>query len=224
MSDNATAHNARVYEAEVRRTIPFHGELLTQAIDWALAAVPSPARWLDTGCGPGRLVAVARAKAPWTKFYLADPAPAMLDLARGNNSDLPPEHFFEVPSDALPDIGPVNVITAVQCHHYSDPEGRSRAVRRCLSLLSPGGALVVFENVRAESDEGHALQRTRQASFLRAQGRSDAEVATHLAREGTKFFPIRPSEHIALLSTAGFRTVEMIWRSYGQAGFLAIAP
>jgi hypothetical protein len=61
MADNSTPHAARDYEADVRRTIPLHAELLRQAIDVAFAAVPNPARWLDTGCGPGRLVEIARA-------------------------------------------------------------------------------------------------------------------------------------------------------------------
>jgi hypothetical protein len=48
-------------------------------------------------------------------------------------------------------------------------------------------------------------------------------VQAQLAREGTRFFPVRPSEHLTLLSRVGFAPVELVWRAYGQAGFLAVA-
>jgi tRNA (cmo5U34)-methyltransferase len=225
MSDNASAHPASAYEDEVRRTIPFHAAFLELAVEAALAAVPAPARWLDTGCGPGRLVELARARCPEASFFLADPSIAMLDLARARHPDLPADRFVLAPSHALPELGAFDVITAVQCHHYyPEAGGREGALRRCRAMLRPGGALVVFENVRAETDAGHALQRQRWAAWQRAQGRDEATVTAQLAREGTKFFPIRGSEHARLLERIGFATVEPVWRAYGQAGFLAIAP
>jgi len=224
MADNATAHHSSVYEDEVRHTIPFHAELLQQAAGVAVAAVAEPARWLDTGCGPGRLVGIARALAPRAAFYLADPAASMLALARTHNPDLPEDRFIQAPSEDLPDLAPFDVITAVQCHHYHDVAGRERAVRRCRALLAPGGALVVFENVRAASALGHEVQRRRWAAWMREQGRDEAAVVAHQAREGTKFFPLPVSEHVALLERAGFGPVEVIWRAYGQAGLLALVP
>jgi tRNA (cmo5U34)-methyltransferase len=223
MPDNTTPYDSGTYEDEVRRTIPLHAEILSQAITTSLAVWPEPKRWLDTGCGPGRLVAIARGRSPHTDFFLADPSEAMLALARRHNADLPQGRFFLSPSEDLPRVPPFEVITAVQCHHYLLPASRERAVRKCHSLLVSGGALVVFENVRAETERGQELQRLRWAGWLRAQGRSVEAVIAHAAREGTQYFPLRPSEHVALLETVGFTTVETIWRAYGQAGFLAIA-
>jgi tRNA (cmo5U34)-methyltransferase len=224
MSDNATSHAATDYEREVGDTIPFHAQLLETAIDAALAAVPAPRRWLDTGCGPGRLATLVRARAPEVALTLADPSAAMLAVARANNPEIPETGFLAAPSHDLPDVPPFDVITAVQCHHYYDLAGREAALRRCLALLRPGGALVVFENVRAETEAGHAMQRRRWAAWQRARGRDEAKVEAHLAREGTSFFPLRVSEHLALLARLGLAPVELVWRAYGQAGFLATAP
>ena len=132
-----------------------------------------------------------------------------------------------MPSHALPDLEPFDVITAVQCHHYyPDPDGRVEAIRRCRALLRPGGALVVFENVRAETDAGPRTSESWKVGSVAAKsrGRDDAAVEAQLAREGTKLFPIRPSEHLTLLARAGFEPVEMVWRAYAQAGFLAVLP
>lgn len=223
--DNATAHASADYALEVKKTIPFHAQMIDLAIEIAFAAVPATTRWLDTGCGPGALVAEARRFAPDIAFFLADPSPAMLDLAREKNPEIPAENFLHVASDTLPEVAPFDVITAVQSHHYYEGVGgRERALRRCFALLKPGGALVTFENVRAETDLGHALQRRRWASFQHSQGRDEATVEAHLARENSKFFPIRVTEHLDLLKKVGFTTVELVWRAHSQAGFLAIAP
>ena len=223
--DNATAHAASDYEREVVRTIPLHAEIQRTAIEVALAARPSPRRWLDTGAGPGRLVELAAARSPGTELWAADPSEAMLAIAR---TRVAPERLLHAATEALPDAsafgGPLDVITAVLCHHYGDVAARERAVARCRELLAPGGALVVFENVRAETELGHRLQRARWAEWQRAQGRDEATIEKHLAREGTAFFPLRVSEHLALLARLGFPTVELVFRAYGQAGFLAVAP
>jgi tRNA (cmo5U34)-methyltransferase len=221
MSDNKSAHKAADYEAEVRRTIPFHGELLKLAVEVALGVHPAPVRWLDTGAGPGVLVEQARATCAGTEFWIADPSEAMRALAVARLS-LPAERVLACGSADLPEVGPFDVITAVQCHHYGDMAAREQAVARCHELLVPGGALVVFENVRAESERGQVLQRARWAAWQRSQGRDEETVKAHLAREGTQFFPIRVSQHLGLFAHLGFETVELIWRAFGQAGFLAI--
>jgi tRNA (cmo5U34)-methyltransferase len=220
--DNTTSHRAVDYEAEVVRTIPFHGEILDQAIDAALSVQARPARWVDTGCGPGRLVEKARAVCA-AEFSLADPSPAMLAIARARHPDIPAARCYEARSDGLPDAGPFDVITAIQCHHYYDDEaGRARALARCFALLAPGGVFVTFENVRAATPEGEAIARTRWRAWLLRQGRSEQAAEAQLAREGTHFFPIRVDRHELLLRSAGFATIELIWRAYGQAGFLCV--
>ena len=221
MTDNASAHPAADYETEVRRTIPFPGDMLRLAVEVALGARPAPERWLDTGAGPGVLVERARAKCPGAEYWVADPSEAMRALAAARLG-LPGERVLAFGSADLPEVGPFDVITAVQCHHYGDMVARERAVRRCLELLAPGGALVVFENVRAESERGQVLQRARWAEWQRDQGRDDETVKAHLAREGSQFFPIRVSQHLGLFAHLGFETVELVWRAYGQAGFLAV--
>lgn len=222
MSDNTTAHPAAEYEREVALTIPFHAVIIDQAIDVALAAVPAPRRWLDTGCGPGRLVEAARARAGDAAFLLADPSSAMIDLARARHPDLPAGSFMCEGSHALPDVDRADVITAVLCHHYyEDAQGRIAALTRLRSLLAPGGVLVTVENVRAEGEAAHALQRSRWERWQRAQGRSEAVVEVQMAREGTRFFPLRASEVRAAIEAAGFAEVEMWWRAYNQVGFWA---
>lgn len=215
---------ASPYEREAPNTAPFHVTVLEEAVDVALAAVPAARRWLDTGCGPGQLVELARARTPEVEFFLADPSETMLTFARARHSDLPSERFLGVPSHALPDIEPLDVITAVLCHHfYRDEAAHAAALRRCRALLRPGGALVTVEIVRAETDAGHALQRRRWEAWQRKHGRAPEQIAALLENEGVQYFPMPASRLCAAIEEAGFAPVEMFWRAYALAGFVAIA-
>ncbi len=221
-SDNTTGQAAEAYDREIGTIIPYHVDILATAIDVARTARPRPASWLDTGSGPGHLVQQARALASSTGFWLADPSPAMLAIARRRLSDLPSDRFIDTPSERLPDVGPFDIVTAILCHHYGDEQARERAVRRCNEVLAPGGILVTFENVRADTELGHSLQRARWAKWQRQQGRDEETVQKHLAREGRHFFPITVADHLALFHRVGFRTIELVWRAHAQAGFFCI--
>ncbi len=220
MPDHPLPLVASEFEQNVRRIIPFHEVIHQQVIEIALAVHPQPRSWLDTGCGPGHLAAQARQLTPGTSFTLADPAADMLALARQRLPDLPADHFIQATSEVLPD-GSFDVVSAILCHHYGDARSRRQSVRRCKELLAPGGVFLTVENVRADTPVGQILQRSRWGDWQRRQGRSEADVTAHLAREGTIFHPISVSELVHLLTDVGFRTVEVFWRSYAQAGVFA---
>lgn len=221
---NSPAHPALRYEHEAPLVAPHHATVLSEAVDAAIAAAGAPRRWLDTGCGPGRLVELARERAPEAAFYLADPAEPMLAFARARHPELPDDRFIRAPSHALPELEPFDVITAVLCHHFYPSEAaRMAALERCRALLRPGGALVTVEIVRAETDAGQALQRRRWADFQRERGRPEEAIAGLLGGEGASYFPLRTSALGAALGRAGFQTVELFWRAQSLAGFIAIA-
>ena len=222
--DNSTPHQAGDYEREISRTVPFHAEIQSQALDFVATLQPSPRRWLDTGCGPGTLAKRIAASFPGAQLVLADPSDAMLSLARGHNPSLPATSFVCAASADLPDLERFDVITAILCHHYGSVDDRRRSLRRCRDLLAPGGVLVTFENVRAETGAGHELQRQRWAAWQCAQGREANAVTQHLAREGVAMHPIAVSAHLSLLRELDFAWVEVVWRAYAQAGFVARAP
>ncbi len=55
MPDNTTPYDSSAYEDEVRRTIPFHGEMLTQRLPQRSLCGPSPRDGLTPGAARGAL-------------------------------------------------------------------------------------------------------------------------------------------------------------------------
>jgi len=118
--------------------------------------------------------------------------------------------------------GKADVITAVQCHHYQTKEERSAAVRTCHDILADGGIFVSTENIRPLTLEGVRVGKGYWGLYQKDYGRGEEEIAKHLSRFDKEYFPITIEEHLGLLRGAGFRTVEMFWYSYLQAGFYSI--
>lgn len=226
--DNKSAHPAAEYDAEVRRVIPFYDEIQSETLDAVRSIAGEPAVWLDTGAGTGSLVAQALAEFPTTRFVVADPSEAMIAQARQRllAADIGRVKFLPAVDSAS--LGRVagalrpQVITAVMCHHYLEPDARRVAVQACHDLLAPGGLLIVFENVESESPRGRELGLERWRRFQLRQGRSPEAVSLHLARFGTELKPVRVAEHLALFRSVGFPVAELFWRAYMQAGFYAV--
>lgn len=230
-NDNSSAHPATQYDAEVRKVIPYYDAIQSETLDLVRSITGEPACWIDTGAGTGALVERALTSFPRTKFLVADPSEAMLGQARERFARLGAEAAAlvtvlpPVASDGLPQVAPAlraQVVTAIMCHHYLEPEARRAAVRGCFETLEPGGVLVVFENVESESARGRELGLRRWRELQERQGRSPQAAERHLSRFGTELKPVRIDEHLALLRETGFGVSEMLWRAHMQAGFYAV--
>jgi len=128
----------------------------------------------------------------------------------------PSQHLSSV-LDQTPDV-----ITAIQCHHYLQPEGRRRATQECYALLPDGGLYVTFENICPMMEFGVEIALNRWGDFQRAQGRSEATVKEHRQRYNQNYFPLTIPQHLELLHAVGFKIAELFWYSQMQAGFYAL--
>lgn len=227
MKDNATPHDAAQYDMEVAKTIPFYHQFHTETVNLVRTVVPPVSVWLDTGCGTGCLVEHALSRFPGTRFLIADPAPAMLDLARARLAAFPPGRvrvLGAMPTERLAGSvpEPPQVITAIQSHHYGGDEARKAATEVCFRLLQPNGLYVTFENIRPDTARGIEIGLDRWCAFQEAAGRSAQAVAEHRLRFGRDYFPITVPEHLRLLKRTGFSVIEVFWMSHMQAGIYAI--
>lgn len=221
MSDNKSAYNADIYDEHIVNVLPYYKEYHDQAIGIVMNMGVKAPKWLDTGCGTGTLAKEALERIPDARFTLCDPSEKMLDLAKHklNDHDV---RFFNTPSDELDFDNEFNVVTAIQSHHYLDEAGREIAVRNCYRALIDGGVFITFENIRMSADESDAIALKRWVEFLEKHGNSPADIQMHIERRGKEVFPITIGKHIEVLKKCGFRSADLLWSSYLQAGFWAI--
>lgn len=114
------------------------------------------------------------------------------------------------------------VVTAVQSHHYLKPDERRQAVANCFRALKDKGVFVTFENIRMTTETSDKVALKRWENFLSDNLKDPELVKMHINRRGVEVFPITIEEHIKLLREAGFKSVDVLWTSYLQAGFWAM--
>ncbi len=224
---NSTPYLPEDYDAKISNVMPYYLSFHQEIINLVKSLSSSPKIWMDTGCGTGSLVSKAIAEFPHIKFLLLDPSEGMLDQARKKMFSYPtgrleflkasPTQEFSQNLKENPDV-----ITAIQCHHYLSRESRAKATRVCYDLLKEGGIYIIFENIRPLTEDGTAIGKQYWENFQLSHGNDEKEIQKHLERFDTEYFPITVEEHLELLRATGFKTVELFWYSYMQAGFYCI--
>jgi tRNA (cmo5U34)-methyltransferase len=227
-TNKTTPHLAKDYDKHIDCTIPYYQSFHLETLNIIKAIGNEPKVWLDTGCGTGSLIKMAIEKFPQTYFILCDPSKDMLDQARVKLSKKQPNlrlKFLEpLPSqDISPEKCPqVDVITAIQSHHYLSPDDRKKAIKACYELLNDNGVFITFENIRPATTESIKIGKENWKNYQLRCGRDEKTVDEHLERFKKEYFPITVEEHLFSLKKAGFKFVELFWFSYMQAGFYAI--
>ncbi len=225
MNDNKSAHVAAEYDQKIRITIPDYERVHAEIIDLVKTINPTPAKWLDTGCGTGNLSIAASKTFKSTVFVLSDPSNEMLAFANNKiqGADITAEVLEPVPTQGINfPTGSFEVITAIRAHHYLNAKCRKEATENCFRMLNEGGVYITVENIRPFSSSGIKMTLERWKRFQISKGRSIEEAEKHAERFEREYFPINIDEHIGLLRNAGFYVAEIFWFSYMQAGFYAL--
>lgn len=213
------------YDEQIRRILPCYDLYHRETVNLVRAALPNPDVWLDTGCGTGTLVERALENFPDTRFILADPSPEMLEAARKKLSGKGRVTFLSPVSTqhlSKNDVESVDIITAIQSHHYLSKDDRIKATRVCYDLLDECGIYVTFENIRPLTEIGTEIGKRMWERFQLSRGRDQKTVEDHLMRFDKVFFPLTVEQHLSLLRGAGFKAVELLWYSCMQAGFYCV--
>lgn len=221
MRDNKSAYNANKYDENIVSTLPYYREYHNQIIDLVKAMGIKDIEWLDTGCGTGTLASRVSECRDDVRFTLCDPSEQMLEIAKSKleGRDI---RTFNIPSQQMTFESEFDVVTAVQSHHYLQPDERKTAVGNCYRALKDNGVFIAFENIRMTTESSDKIALKRWENFLSDHLKDPAVVKMHMDRRGVEVFPITIEEHIKVLREAGFRSVDVLWTSYLQVGFWAV--
>lgn len=219
---NTTPLTASEYDNGIEKTVPYYSQFYNNVLDLVLSTGITSGSWLDTGCGTGALIEKAHSMFPDIQYTLCDPSDEMLMQARQNLSDIPGCEYINKGSQELDYNSTFDIVTAIQSHHYLKRDERRTAVSKCYDALKDNGVLILFENTAPDTEKGKELVLDRWGRYQMMMGKSEEDTAKHLNRYNKSYFPITIDEHKQLLRETGFRTVEIFWLSYMQAGFYAV--
>jgi tRNA (cmo5U34)-methyltransferase len=170
---------------------------------------------LDVGAGTGKLSRSVLEAFPDERKVLVDFSSNMLSAAPEVLSRF--EGRFETVIADFIDMDFGNgkysaVVSSFAIHHCRSNEEYGELYRRIGKAIGPTGIFVCCDVV-AGADKNMTLQNeTEWAVFLRQQGLSENEVDRILSNYHVEDSPIDLWTHLRLLSSAGFKAVEVVWK------------
>lgn len=221
MKDNNSAFNVDEYDEKIAQTLPYYQDFYQTVVDLVSVYFKEEPRWLDVGCGTGKMAEVALANLEVESFLFFDSSSKMIEFV-SKKFKLSNVDFLNESIEKLSFNNEFDIITAIQVNHYLHRDKRIIAIENCYRGLKDNGIFITFENYAPFSDVGKELGLARWKKYQLNHGRNINEVQNHLNRYGQDYFPITINEHMKLIKDCGFKVVEIIWLSYLQVGFLAI--
>ncbi len=203
------------YDSLIRRSVPRYDEMADRLIDY----LPRDrVRVLELGCGTGNLSLRIAAKLPHTSLCLVDASSEMIALTRSRLQQARPSGFardefitarfedLDLPASSF-DL----VVSSISLHHVED---KGRLYERVRALLRTGGRFCFADQIRGEPESNHELNWQAWLAFCSEPGHcSPDEVQSLLDHAAAHDHYTTLSDHVALLSRAGFSEIDCVWRN-----------
>jgi len=182
----------------------------------------------DLGCSTGtllrNLVRAIPAKQK-IRFVGLDNSSAMLNKARGKlKGHLKRCELVEADLEGDFELSGASVVIMNYTLQFIPPKRRSAMLKKIYKGLRPGGGLILIEKVRGESDGLNDLFVERYHTYKQSQGYSKLEIAKKREALENVLVPLKPGKNLDLLASAGFRQVDVFFKWFNFAGFLAVKP
>lgn len=221
MSEYQSAFHSGDYDRKIKQVLPYYEEFYEQVIELVKVFHSGAVRWLDIGCGTGKMGSVAFENIEIETFVFCDSSDEMLKIAEerfaGRNAE-----FSLCDVQSLAYSNEFDVITSIQVNHYLHMDERRRALRNCYEALKARGLYIGFENFAPFTDLGKSVYLEKWKRYQMKQGRIPEECEKHLKRYGADYFPISIWENVELMRECGFQAVELLWLSNMQVGLWGV--
>jgi tRNA (cmo5U34)-methyltransferase len=203
------------YDSLIRRAVPRYDEMVARLLEY----LPSDARSLvELGCGTGNLSLQLVAKFPRGVLSFVDASPEMVDVTRTRidqamsaatrSAGFLVQRFEELD---LPDGAVDLVVSSISLHHVED---KARLYARVRSFLNGGGRFCFADQMRGEPEFNHLQNWERWLDFCRERGHcTPEEIESLLEHAAAHDHYTTLTDHIALLSDAGFSEIDCVWRN-----------
>lgn len=215
---------ANTFVEHVRRSVPYYDaghDLVCQLSDFFCHA---DSACYEIGVSTGQLLrrlAEHHASKPGIKWVGIDPVETMVAKARQYCQGLQNVHV-EIGDARLYDFDKSDLIVSYYCMQFIPPRIRQEVYNRLYERLNWGGALILFEKVRAPDARFQDMVVSLYNDYKRAEGFSADEILNKTASLKSVLEPFSTEGNLGLLRRAGFTDVMTVMKYLCFEGFLAI--
>jgi len=212
------------FEAHIARSVPDYvagHELIEQISDFF---VKKDSVVYDLGTSTGALLRRLSARhQPGTRWIGIDVEPAMIDQARAEHADESAKNTEYLVADACDvEYLPSDLVICYYTMQFIHPRRRQDLFNSIYRALNWGGALLLFEKVRAPDARFQDIMSSLYVDYKLANGYSTSEIIGKSASLKGILEPFSTKGNLDMLGRAGFSDIMTIYKYVCFEGFLAI--
>ncbi len=197
--------------------------LMTKALKPCVASVKSP-RILDLGAGTGNLSRTVLEAFTTSQVTLVDFSENMLAEVPNVLAAFPGRYamcqadFWQV---EFPRGSFEAVVSSFALHHGRGETVYQKLYKKVYSWLKPGGVFACCDVVEGDTPEVDALNIAGWRRYL-SKTLSTAEAKGMLSHYRREDSPISLRKHLTLLEKAGFSSMDILWKRFNFAVYMAV--
>lgn len=218
---------ADVFDDMLKRSVPFYTETQLMALSLAKNFVRSNTAIYDLGCSTGNVLKELVKMIPdeTVRFVGVDNADSMLNKTRKKLTGYDPLKRVElINKDISDEIGIKNASVVIMNYtlQFVRPLQREPLIRQIYNGLCDNGCLILMEKVLGNDSLFNRLYIQLYYEFKKKQGYSEKEIAQKREALENVLIPYRIDENIDLLKKCGFSSIDLFYKWYNFAGFIAV--
>ncbi len=211
------------FDSHIERSVPGYREVHELIASISDFYVRDGSLVYELGCSTGTLTAMLGERHMDRDVTVigVDREPAMVTFAQQRSEHLPKVSIVE--SDLLEySLQPASLTVACFTMQFVQPAVRQQLFDRIYASLEWGGALLMFEKVRAPDARFQDLMSSLYTDYKQDQGFTDAEIIAKSRSLKGVLEPFSTQGNLDLMSRAGFVDVMSVWKRLCFEGFLAV--
>lgn len=217
---------ADVFDDMVSRSVPSYDQIQRMLVELAACFAKPDSNIYDLGCSTGTTIALMQSSIPFpTHYFGMDYSNEMLDKCRDklDSLGLPhPVELSQVDFNEGAKIESASVVTMILTLMFVRPLNREKVVADIYAGLNEGGCLLLVEKVLGEKSELNRLFIDRYYAYKRRMGYSELEISQKREALENVLIPYTALENRAMLLRNGFREVDVFFRCWNFAAYVAV--
>jgi tRNA (cmo5U34)-methyltransferase len=214
---------AKEYDGIIKSLIPYYSEMV-EAIINTLSFLSSEAfEVIDLGCGTGTVSRAVINAYPKARITCVDISEKMLQIAGAKLSDVHDavyvnSDFYEFDFNKSFDAA----VSSLALHHMVTKQDKLDFYKKIYSGLNDGGVFINADVVLASTDVLQKRYMEKWVDFMLMNVPKEEVEGKWIPAHYEEDRPVSMTEHFEMLNEAGFKTIDVVWKYYNFAVYMAI--
>jgi tRNA (cmo5U34)-methyltransferase len=216
---------ANVFDDMLGRSIPGYENMRETVIRMIAPIVTNGGYVLDLGCSHGEMIAKLikdLGSSTYVNYVGVDSSTAMVSKARQRFADDERVTIVHADiADAEMQRLRYDIVLSVLTLQFIPIEHRQDILKQIYESLTPNGCFILVEKVLGETQIGQEHLVSVYHQMKKDNGYSEEQVEAKRISLQNVLVPLRASENIRLLKSAGFSVVQPFWQNLNFVGIYA---